>query len=54
MAAEMARLEEEAWAWVAEEAQKQEEERRAREEEDRLAEEWGLCEEGGPSWERAP
>ena len=56
MAAEMARLEEEvhkrervleeAWARVAEEAQKQEEE-------GRLVEERGFHEEGGPSWDRA-
>ena len=63
VAAEKARLEEEerervcvleqAWAWAEEEARRQEEEQCAWEEEDRLAVERDLCEEGGPSRERA-
>ena len=63
MAAEKAWLEEEACereltfeearARAEEEAQKQEEEWHARKEEEHLVVERDLCEEGGPSWERA-
>ena len=49
-----ARQAKEARAWAAEEARKQEEEWRVREEEDQLAVERDLCEEVGPSQERAP
>ena len=57
MAAEKARLEEEAREWeraLEEEARKQEEERREQEEEECLVVEQGLREVGGPSRERAP
>ena len=45
---------EEVWVWAEEEAWRQEEEWYTQEEEDHLAVERDLCEEGGPSRERAP